>query len=83
MRMCIGCRDMKPKAELIRVVKTPEGEIELDTSGRKNGRGAYICKNAECLQKCRKRNSLSNTFSTFVSDSVYEKIEKEFALLEQ
>ncbi len=51
MRMCTGCREMKPKKELIRVVKTPEGEIKLDTVGKLNGRGAYICKHAECLKR--------------------------------
>lgn len=83
MRMCIGCREMKPKNDLIRVVKTPEGEVTLDTTGRKNGRGAYVCKNRECLQKIRKRKALSNAFSMFIDDSVYDSLEKEFESLGQ
>lgn len=55
MRMCTGCREMKPKQQLIRIVKTPDGEIKLDTTGRLNGRGAYICKSADCLKKRRRR----------------------------
>ena len=54
MRMCVGCAEMKLKNELIRVIKTPENEIVLDATGRKNGRGAYICSNMECLKKARK-----------------------------
>lgn len=83
MRTCIGCREMKAKHELMRIVKTPEGEVLLDLTGRKNGRGAYVCKNAECLQKIRKRKALSNAFGMFVDDSVYENIEKEFESIEQ
>ena len=83
MRTCIGCREMKPKPELMRVVRTPDGEVTLDLTGRKNGRGAYVCKNKECLQKIRKRKALSNAFGMPVEDTVYENIEKEFELLEQ
>ena len=54
LRMCIGCREMKPKKELIRVVKAPNGDISLDITGKKNGRGAYVCKDAECIKKARK-----------------------------
>ncbi len=75
MRMCIGCREMKPKRELIRVVKTPEGEIKLDTVGRLNGRGAYICKCAECLKKAEKSNALSRAFECQVSSEVYSELE--------
>ena len=83
MRTCIGCREMKPKLELMRVVKTPENEILLDLTGRKNGRGAYVCKNKECLLKIRKRKALSNAFGMPVDDTVYENIEKEFELFGQ
>ena len=83
MRTCIGCREMKPKLELMRVVKTPEGEVSLDLTGRKNGRGAYVCKNKECLLKIRKRKALSNAFGMPVDDTVYENIEKEFELFGQ
>ncbi len=76
MRMCTGCHEMKPKRELIRVVKTPEGEIKLDFTGKLNGRGAYICKNAECLKKAQKQNSLSRAFATAVTAEVYADLEK-------
>lgn len=78
MRMCIGCREMKPKTTLMRIVKTPEGEVMLDMTGKKNGRGAYVCKDATCLQQIRKRKALSNAFSMFIDDSVYDSLEKEF-----
>lgn len=55
MRQCIGCREMKPKAELIRVVTTPEGEVKIDSTGKINGRGAYSCNNPECLKKAARR----------------------------
>ena len=58
MRQCLGCREMKPKKELIRVVKSPEGEISLDFKGKKPGRGAYVCPNPECLKKARKARAL-------------------------
>ncbi len=83
MRMCTGCREMKPKRELIRVVKTPEGEIKLDTVGKLNGRGAYICKCAECLRKAQKSNALSRAFECQVSVEVYEALESQVAEIEQ
>ncbi len=76
MRMCTGCREMKPKKELIRVVKTPEGEIKLDTVGKLNGRGAYICKCSECLKKAQKSNALSRAFECAVSAEVYTSLER-------
>lgn len=79
MRMCTACREMKPKRELIRVVKTAEGEIKLDTTGRLNGRGAYICKSHECFEKARKTNALSRAFETRVSEDVYNQLETELA----
>ena len=79
MRMCTACREMKPKRELIRVVKTAEGEIKLDTTGRLNGRGAYICNNRECFEKARKTNALSRAFETRVSEDVYNQLESELA----
>ena len=83
MRMCTGCREMKPKKELIRVVKTPEGEIKLDTVGKVNGRGAYICKCKECLQKAQKANALSRAFECQVSSEVYESLERSIEDIEQ
>lgn len=77
MRMCTGCRQMKPKQQLIRIVKTPDGEIKLDTTGRLNGRGAYICKSADCLKKAQKAGALSRAFETDVADEVYAAIERE------
>lgn len=83
MRMCTGCREMKPKKELIRIVKTVDGEIALDTTGRLNGRGAYVCKNKECLAKVRKSNALSRAFETDVSGEIYNKLEMELDDIEQ
>ena len=79
MRMCTGCREMKPKKELVRVVKTPEGEIKLDFTGKLNGRGAYICKSLECLKKAEKANALSRAFSCAVSKEIYDELSKELA----
>ena len=75
MRICIGCREMKPKRELIRVVKTTDGEIRLDTTGKLNGRGAYVCGCMECLKKIRKQNALSHAFSMKVEDDIYDNLE--------
>ncbi len=72
MRMCLGCGEMKPKKELMRVVKSPEGEISLDFTGKKNGRGAYICRSAECFEKARKMRRLEKSFSCKIEESVYE-----------
>ncbi|MBP3242776.1 MAG: YlxR family protein [Ruminococcus sp.] len=72
MRMCLGCGEMKPKKELLRVVRSPEGEISLDFTGKKNGRGAYICLSTDCLEKARKGRRLEKTFSCKIEDSVYE-----------
>ena len=83
MRMCTGCREMKPKQQLIRIVKTPDGEIKLDTTGRLNGRGAYICKSADCLKKAQKAGALSRAFETDVADEVYAAIERELLSEEQ
>ena len=83
MRMCIGCREMKPKKELLRIVKTAENEIKLDKTGKLNGRGAYVCKNAECFKKIRKQNAVSHTFSMSVPDSVYEELETELELIDK
>ena len=77
MRMCTGCREMKPKKELIRVVRTAEDGRKLDLTGKLNGRGAYICKNKECLLKAQKSNALSRAFETNVSAEVYASLEKE------
>ena len=72
MRMCLGCGEMKPKKELIRCVRSPEGEVSLDFTGKKSGRGAYICRSAECLEKARKARRFEKSFSCTIEDSVYE-----------
>ena len=77
MRMCVGCREMKPKGELVRIVKTPEGNILADTTGKLSGRGAYICKCAECLNKAQKINALSKNFSMQVSSEIYDSLREE------
>ena len=77
MRMCTGCREMKPKRDLVRVVNQPDGEITVDATGKLNGRGAYICKSKECLEKAKKANSLSRAFETKVSDDIYCRLETE------
>ncbi len=78
-RQCVGCREMKEKRELIRVVKSPEGEIALDFRGKKPGRGAYVCPNAECLKKARKSRSLERAFSAAIPPEVYDALEQEMA----
>ena len=74
-RQCVGCRTMRDKKELIRVVKTPENEIILDTTGKKSGRGAYVCPDAECLKKARKSRALERAFSLAIPDEVYDALE--------
>lgn len=77
LRMCIGCREMKPKSELDRIVKTPTGEIVIDKTNKLSGRGAYICKCGECLKKAEKTNALSHTFSVSVDREIYSRLAKE------
>lgn len=77
MRMCLGCGEMKPKKELIRAVKSPEGEISLDLTGKKSGRGAYVCPNAECLRLARKAKRFEKSFECRISDEVYDNMERE------
>ena len=79
LRMCLGCGEMKPKKELIRAVKSNEGEISLDLTGKKNGRGAYICRSAECFRLARKARKFEKSFQCRISDEVYESMEKELA----
>ena len=76
MRTCIACREAKPKKELIRIVKTAEGEIKVDTTGKLNGRGAYICKCSDCLKKAQKSNALSRAFETRVPEEIYISLER-------
>ena len=76
-RMCTGCMEMKPKKELIRVVKSSEGEISLDLTGKKSGRGAYVCNSLECLKKARKTRRFEKAFSCQISEEIYNGMEKE------
>lgn len=77
MRMCLGCGEMKPKRELIRVVKSKEGDISLDLTGKKSGRGAYICKSVECFEKARKARKFERSFSCMMSEDIYNSMEGE------
>ena len=77
MRQCLGCREMKPKRELIRVVRSPEGEISLDFKGKANGRGAYVCPQPECLKKAIKARALERAFSAQIPAEVYEKLQEQ------
>ena len=77
-RQCIGCRESKSKKELIRIVKTSEGTITLDRTGRKNGRGAYLCDDQDCLKKARKSNALSRSFRMNVPDAIYDELERQW-----
>ena len=74
MRQCLGCREHKPKKELIRVVRSPEGEISLDFRGKANGRGAYICPNAACLKKAIKAKALERSLETAIPEEVYAEL---------
>lgn len=77
MRMCLGCGEMKPKRELIRVVKSKEGDISLDLAGKRSGRGAYICKSVECFEKARKARKFERSFSCMISEDIYNSMEGE------
>ncbi|NLB42046.1 MAG: YlxR family protein [Clostridiales bacterium] len=74
MRMCLGCREMKAKKELIRVAKSPEGEINIDLKGKAPGRGAYLCKDNHCVDMAAKNRALEKTFSSKIEQEVYEKL---------
>ncbi len=82
VRQCVGCSEMKSKKEMMRVLKTAEDEIVLDVTGKKNGRGAYLCKSIECFQKARKSKGFERSFKMSIPDSVYEELEKEFSEIE-
>ena len=82
LRMCTGCGEMKPKRELIRVLKTPEEEIVIDATGKKNGRGAYVCCSLACLQKAIKTKGLERSLKVGIPRDLIETLEKEMILLE-
>ena len=77
MRQCLGCREMKEKRSLIRVVRSPEGEISLDFKGKASGRGAYICPNGECLKKAVRARALEKAFSVQIPQEIYEKLKEQ------
>ena len=79
LRKCMGCGEMKDKRSLVRVVRSPEGEISLDLGPRKPGRGAYVCKSADCLRLARKARRLERALSCAIPDEVYERMEGEIA----
>lgn len=77
MRMCTGCMEMKPKKELIRVVKSPEDEVSVDLTGKKSGRGAYICKDVACLEKSFKTRKLSRNLDILIDENIYIRLKEE------
>ncbi len=81
VRRCVGCQEMKSKKEMIRVIRTKEGEFLLDATGKKNGRGAYICPSGECLKKAIRNKGLERSFKQPIPAEVYEALEKEMGLL--
>lgn len=78
MRQCVGCNEMKNKKEMMRVLRISDGSVELDTTGKKNGRGAYLCMTKECLMKARKNKGLERSFKMKIPDELYENMEREF-----
>ena len=76
-RQCLGCNEHKPKKEMLRVLRTPEGEILLDFTGKKSGRGAYICYDAKCLKKARKSKRIDNNLGVNIADDIYDRMESE------
>lgn len=79
LRMCTGCMEMKPKKELIRIVKTPEGDVCVDLTGKKSGRGAYVCKSIECLEKSFKAKRLNRNLDIPISEEIYDKLKEEIS----
>ncbi len=79
LRVCAGCQEQKNKKEMIRVVRTPEGTVEIDKTGKKSGRGVYICQNLECLEKAYKEHRLERSLKTKVSDDIYESLRQELS----
>ena len=83
MRMCVGCREMKPKAELMRVVKPQEGDCAIDRTGKAPGRGAYVCEDAECLKKAQKTHALERALEAKIDDAVFEHLAAQIRPKEQ
>ena len=83
LRQCIGCREMKPKRDLLRILRTPEGELLLDDTGKKNGRGAYLCRDIQCFANARKSKALERSFQMGIGQEIYERLEKEWERFEK
>lgn len=83
LRMCIACREMKMKSEMLRIVRAPTGEYKLDTVGKMAGRGAYICDDPKCIELCVKKKLLNKVFSSEIPDEIYEYIRGEYASYKQ
>ena len=79
VRQCLGCNEHKPKADMIRVVRSPEGEISLDTRGKKSGRGAYICHDVKCLNKARKSKRIDRALDVTIPEEIYDAMEAELS----
>lgn len=82
LRQCIGCRQPMEKKNMIRIIRNPEGGIELDASGKKNGRGAYVCRSQECLTKAMKSKGLERSFRLQIPEEIYQQLSKELSELE-
>lgn len=83
VRRCVGCNTQKPKKELVRIVRSPEGEVSVDLTGKRSGRGAYLCPSAACLAKARKAKRLERTFEVPIPDGIYDRLTEEIACAEQ
>lgn len=77
MRQCVGCREMKMKKELIRIIRTPEGDVVLDVRGKQNGRGAYLCPSVDCLLRAKKVKGLERSLKVTIPDEIYDHLEEE------
>lgn len=77
MRQCVGCREMKMKKELIRIIRTPEGDVVLDARGKQNGRGAYLCPSVDCLLRAKKGKGLERSLKVTIPDEIYDHLEEE------
>ena len=82
MRQCLGCNEHKPKVELIRIVRSPEGQVSLDLTGKKSGRGAYVCRDLKCLKKVRKSGRAAHSLECEISPEVYDSMEAELEACE-
>lgn len=83
LRQCVGCGEMKSKKEMTRIIKTAENEILMDITGKKNGRGAYICKSRDCLEKARKNRGLERSLKSAIAPEMYESLQKELEAFEE